>query len=110
MHARQNRRCSEARASEQKQVEHSECLRVGSQPAMEPPLHAPPSRNTAPRGRRSYAMTAPPSLTGKKGDTLKRGAPTIWELQESMAAHAAREASEGAEGVHMPSGLSLSEI
>ena len=38
-----------------------------------------------PRTRRAYAFTAPPNLTGHKA-TLKRDAPTIWELQTSMAA------------------------
>ena len=63
---------------------------------MEPTTRA---RATVPRARRAYAMTAPPGLLKKSvGESpLKRGAPTIWELQESMAAHQAREATEQAE-------------
>ena len=38
---------------------------------------------SVPRSRRAYAFTAPPNLTGNKA---KRDAPTIWELQTSMAA------------------------
>ena len=37
------------------------------------------TRPTVPRGRRAYALTAPPNLNGKKGSTLKRDAPTVWE-------------------------------
>ena len=52
------------------------------------------TRPTVPRGRRAYALTAPPNLNGKKGSTLKRDAPTVWELQNSMSAHRAREQVE----------------
>ena len=45
-----------------------------------------------PRARRAYAFTAPPSLDGNKALTLKRDAPTIWELQTSMAAREQVEA------------------
>ena len=50
------------------------------------------ARPTVPRACRAYAFTAPPNLNGKKALTLKRDAPTIWELQTSM--HAAREQVE----------------
>ena len=52
-----------------------------------------PGASQPPRGRRAYAMTAPSSFMKKDG-ALKRGAPTIWELQESLGAHQEREEAE----------------
>ena len=52
-----------------------------------------PPGSQPPRGRRAYAMTAPSSFMKKDG-ALKRGAPTIWELHESLGAHQAREEVE----------------
>ena len=56
---------------------------------------------SVPRARRAYSLTAPPNLNGKNASTLKRDAPTIWELQTSMAMHAAREQVE-AHAIRLP--------
>ena len=56
---------------------------AGPEPAM---AGASAGSPIVPRARRAYALTAPPNLNGKKALTLKREAPTIWELQTAMAA------------------------
>ena len=56
---------------------------AGPEPAM---AGASVGSPIVPRARRAYALTAPPNLNGKKALTLKREAPTIWELQSAMAA------------------------
>lgn len=56
---------------------------AGPEPAM---AGASAGSPIMPRARRAYALTAPPNLNGKKALTLKREAPTIWELQTAMAA------------------------
>ena len=63
---------------------------AGPEPAM---AGASAGSPIVPRARRAYALTAPPNLNGKKALTLKREAPTIWELQTAMAASEQVEAT-----------------